>query len=150
MSLKSFLPISAVWFLAATTGSDVVARTTIVGESISSALHDHFYWAGVQFVGTLLLLAPFAAVAIVCAGIEKRARSRSAAPIFGTSMLALLYFYFQGYQASQHAALEHHWTAATLSIGLLPFFIGLPVVVAVIVVGLLAARFDRRMSATQR
>ena len=145
MGLKVYLPLSAASFLVATTGADLVARMTIANEPLSLALREHFYWAGVQFVGTLLLLAPFAGVAFVCAGVEKRARGRSAALIFGAAMLALIYFYFQGHQAAQHASLERHWTAAALSIGLLPFFVGLPVVVTAIGAGILVARFDRRV-----
>jgi hypothetical protein len=145
MSFKVYLPLSAASFLVATTGADVIARMTIANEPLTTALREHFYWAGVQFVGTSLLLAPFAGVALVCAGVEKRAQSRSAAFIFGAAMLVLIYFYFQGHQAAQHALLEQHWTAAALSIRLLPFFVGLPVAVTALGVGILVARFDRRI-----
>jgi hypothetical protein len=62
-------------------------------------------------------------------------------------MVTLLYFYFQGHQAAEHAALKHMWTAASLSVGLLPIFVGAPVVVAVAGAGILAAKMDGRMSA---
>jgi len=146
MGLKIYLPLAVMVFLVATTGADLVARTSIAGEPFSVALREHLYWAGVQFVGTMLLLAPFVAVAFVCARVEKKAHSRSVALIFGVAMLALLYFYLQGHQGAQHALLEEKWTAATLSIGLLPFFVGVPVVLAVIGAGALAAKFHRRMS----
>jgi uncharacterized membrane protein YfcA len=146
MGLKIYLPAAVVAFLAATTGADLYARTTIGREQFAVALREHLYWAAVQFVGTLLLLAPFVAVALVCARVEKQARSRSVALIFTAAMLTLLYFYFQGHQAAQRAELERLWTAATLSIGLLPFFIGVPTVLAVMGAGALAAKFDRRMS----
>lgn len=146
MGLKVYLPLAVMVFLVATTGADLVARTSIAAEPFSAALREHLYWAGVQFAGTTLLLAPFVVVAIVCARVEKQARRRSAALIFGGAMLALLYFYFQGHQGAQHALVEEKWTAAALSIGLLPFFVGVPVVLAVIGAGALAAKFDRRMS----
>jgi biotin transporter BioY len=101
----------------------------------------------VQFVGTIVLLAPFVAVALVCAFAEKHARTRSVLVIFALATLTLLYFYFQGYQAAERAMLQKMWTAAALSIGLLPFFIGVPVVLAAIGAGALAAKFDRRVSA---
>ncbi|WP_066662715.1 MULTISPECIES: hypothetical protein [unclassified Sphingomonas] len=146
MGLKVYLPLAAITFLAATTGSDVVARTSITGEAFDVALRDHLYWAGVQFVGTILLFAPFFAVAFVCSRVEKRARSRSAALIFGLAMVTLLYFYFYGYQGAQHAVLEQKWTAAALSVGLLPFFVGFPTIFGVLVAGAVAAKFDRRTS----
>jgi hypothetical protein len=61
-------------------------------------------------------------------------------------MLTLLYFYFQGHQGAQLALLDEKWTAAALSIGLLPFFIGVPVVFAAWGAAALAAKFDPQMS----
>jgi hypothetical protein len=146
MGLKVYLPVAVVVFLAATAGGDLVARTSIAGQPFDVALQEHVYWAGVQFLGTLLLFAPFVAVAFVCAFADKRARTRSIVVIFAAAMLTLLYFYFQGYQAAERAMLQKMWTAATLSVGLLPFFIGIPVVLAAIGAGALAAKFDRRIA----
>lgn len=145
MGIKIYLPVAVLVFLAATTGSDLIARTTIAGEAFPVAFREHLYWAGVQFVGTILLFAPFAIVAFVCACAERSARTRSVSLIFAIAMLALLYFYFQGHQDAQRAMLEKMWTAAALSIGLLPFFVGGPVVLAVIGAAALAARLDRRI-----
>jgi amino acid permease len=146
MGLKVYLPVAVVSFLGATTGSDLYARTTIAGQALAVALQEHLYWAAVQFVATLLLLAPFVAVALLCDRAEKEVRTRSVLLIFAVAMIALLYFYFQGHQAAQRAELERMWTAATLSIGLLPFFIGVPVVLAVLGAWALAAKFDPRTS----
>jgi hypothetical protein len=146
MGLKVYLPITFVVFVAATLGADVVAQTSIGGKALSDALHEHLYWAGVELVGTLLLFAPFLAVAGICAFVETRARTRTVLAIFSLAMLALLYFYFEGYQAAERAELQHMWTAAALSIGFLPFGIGLGAVLAVIVFGWLAAEFDPRVS----
>ena len=146
MGLKVYLPLAVVVFLAATTGADLIARTSIAGEPFAVALREHLYWAAVQFVGTIILFAPFVAVAFVCARAEKRARSRSVALIFAAAMLSLLYFYFQGHQGAQRAMLEEKWTAAALSIGLLPFFIGIPVVLGSWGAAALAAKLDARMS----
>ena len=96
-------------FLAATTGADLIARTSIGGQPFVAALHEHLYWAGVQFVGTMLLLAPFVAVAFVCAFVEKQAQTRSVLLIFAVAMLTLLYFYFQGHQAAERFALQKMW-----------------------------------------
>jgi len=144
MGLKIYLPLALVAFVAATTGADLFARTSIGGETIANALNDHLYYALVQWLGTLFLLMPFVAVAFICAAVETRARTRSAVAIFGVGMLTLLYFYFVGHQDAQHALLAQRWTAAALSIGLLPFFVGVPVVAAAVVAGVIAAGIDRR------
>jgi len=146
MGLKVYLPLAVVAFVGATTGADLYARTSIAGETLSVALREHLHWARVEFAGTVLLLAPFIAVALVCSWAEKKARSRSVALIFAVAILTLLYFYFQGHQGQQHAMLEQRWTAAALSVGLLPFFIGVPVVFASWGAGEFAAMFDGRMS----
>jgi hypothetical protein len=147
MGLKVYLPVAALVFVAATTGADVFASMSLAGQSFAAALYENLYWAAVQLVATLLLLAPFGAVAFVCARVEKDARTRTVLFIFAVAMLTLLYFYFEGYQAAQRAELKHMWTAATMSVAALPFMIGLPVVLAVIGAGFIAAKFDRRASA---
>jgi len=146
MGLKFYLPVAVVVFLAATVGSDVVALMSIAGESFEVALREHVYWVGVEFAGTLLLLVPFIAVAFTSAHWESRAGQHVSALIFAIAMLALLYFYFQAYQAAQIAAQAKRWTAATLSIGLLPFLIGFPVVIAAWAAEAVASTFQRRAS----
>lgn len=144
MGLKVYLPLALVVFLAGTTGADLVARTSIAGEPLGVAMREHFYWAGVQFVGTLMLLAPFVAVAFLCARAGKQARTRSVASIFAAAMLTLLYFYYQGHQEAQLALLEEKWTASALAVGMLPFYPGIPLVLAVLVAGKFAAKSDPR------
>jgi hypothetical protein len=143
MGLKFYLPIAVITFLAATTGSDLVARTSIGGETFRHALDELVYYAYVQIIGTVLLLAPFVGVAFLCARAERRARTRSVAAIFAVAMIVLFYFYFEGYQGSQYAMLDRKWTAAALSIGLLPFFIGVPVALVVAGAAALAGKYDR-------
>ncbi|MGX7895078.1 hypothetical protein [Tsuneonella sp. HG222] len=146
MGFRIYLPIGFAVFVAATTGADVFARMTIAGESLGVALGEHLYWAGVQVVATLLLLAPFIGIPFLCHLVEKKARRRGVIGIFSMAMIALFFFYFQGYQGAQVALLEGKWTASTLSVGLLPFFIGLPVFIAACGVGALAIELDPRKS----
>src|SRR5438270_9174982 len=117
MGLKVYLPIALVVFAAATTGADVIVRTSLAGQPLLAAFHEHLYWASAELGGTLLLLAPFVAVAGTCALVERRARTRAVLLIFALAMVALLYFYFQGHEAAERAELQHMWTAATVSIG---------------------------------
>lgn len=146
MGLKVYLPLAVVVFLAATTGADLVTKTTIAGMLFDAALRDHFQWVGRHFVGSLYLLAPFIAVALICARVEKKVRSRSTIVIFALAMLTLLYFHFITYEWEQRALVEGTLIGASLAKGLLTVAIEVPVVLAVIVAGALATKFDRRMS----
>ena len=138
------MPIAVLAFLAATAGSDIFARMTIGDETLQQAVREHLYWAVLQAVGTILLIGPFVGVAFICAVFQKHVQTRSIFPIFTAAMAALLIFYFNGYQGAQHAMLQQKWTAATLSVGLLPFFPGIAVVLLVLGAGVLAAKFDSR------
>ena len=55
MGLKGYLAIAVVSFLLATTGSDVFAAMTLGSQNLWPALTNHFYWAGIQFIATILL-----------------------------------------------------------------------------------------------
>ena len=148
MKLKRYLALAVLAFVVATAGSDLVARTSIAGEKMTQALSKQLYWNWEQFAGSLLLAAPFIAVACICALAQRRARDRGGVVIFTIATITLLYFYFSGYQASQHALLESKWTAAALAFGLLPFFVGIPVVLAAALAGVVVARREMKKPPT--
>jgi hypothetical protein len=143
---RSYLLIALFAFFVAVTGSDLFARLSIGHLSLPGAVREHVEWVGATFIGVLLLLAPFMVVAIIGAITNERARTRSAVTLFVVALLALLYFYFGAFQAAEEAMLGEQWTAATLSIGLLPFFIGIPIVLLTAVAAALAVGFDRQPS----
>jgi hypothetical protein len=144
MKWAAYLFISMVAFLTGTTGSDVFARTHIATETFDHALAENLHWASVQWMGSLMLFAPFLAVAVICAAVQGKVRTSRIAAIFGTGMLALMYFYFEAHQAAQRAVLEQHWTAASLTVGLLPFVPGIPIFGAVLVAAAVATHFETR------
>ena len=147
MRLRLYLSASVLTFVAATTGSDLIARTSIVHQSLQQAFAEHVHWAVVQAVGTLLLLAPFVALGFLCAALEEDIRRRSAIAIFSVGALALIFLYFEGHQAAQELALKHMWTAATLSVGFLPFK-SILVLLLALGAGGVATKFDPRMDAS--
>ncbi|MCJ8155866.1 hypothetical protein [Sphingomonas sp. LaA6.9] len=147
MKTKAYLLSASVVFVVAVTGSDLIARMTIAGESFTNAVAEHGRWASDVALGMLLLFFPFIGTALICASTNKRANTRSAAAIFCVSMATLAYFYFGGFQVAQYALLERKWTASALSVGLLPFFIGIPLLAVVAIAGLVAAKIDRRHTA---
>lgn len=149
MRSRTFLLIALLMFLVAVTGSDLFARISIGHLSLMGAVSEHIEWAAMTLIGLLLLLAPFLVVALICAIANKRARARSAVTIFAAALITLLYFYFGAFQAAERAVLNAHWTAAALSIGLLPFFVGTPTVLLTAAAAALAASFDRRLPRTR-
>ncbi|ATE63742.1 hypothetical protein [Rhizorhabdus dicambivorans] len=144
MPIRAYLLIAITAFLVAVTGSDLITRMTVGGDSFSEAVHGHLEWASTTKLGIAFLFMPFGVAAIVCGAVNRRSKTRSAATIFFIAMAALAYFYFSGFEGSHHAMLERKWTAAALSIGLLPFFVGIPLSVMVGIAALAAAGFDRR------
>ena len=116
-----FLGLSLLVFVAATFGSDLIARTSLGRQDFTKAAAEHLYYAAVQPVGTLMLLAPFLLLGWIAASTVKAKDIESALGVFLIGVLWLGFMYFSGYQDSQLFIRERKWTAATLSIGLLPF-----------------------------
>lgn len=144
MHTKAYLLTATALSIATITGSDVIARMTIAENTFGEAVVEHLHWVSMTIVGEAFLIAPFAGAALICGVVNKRAKTRSAIALFFVAMSALAYFYFGGFQASQQAMLDQRWTAATLSIGLLPFFVGLPLLGVVAMTAAVIALVDRR------
>ena len=117
----AFFSFAVLLFLAATTGSDLVARTTVGGEGLGKAVAEHFYYAFVQPIGTAMLLAPFVLLGWMSASLAKRHGFDRGLVLFLIGSLLLGIMFFSAYQDSQNYMNKKMWTAATLSIGLLPF-----------------------------
>jgi hypothetical protein len=143
MRFWHYLALALVAFLVATTAADVYARVTIGAESFGKALGAHLYWAGVQFVGTLMLLMPFGFLAVIGAWVNDRTSQWKGVAIFSVPTLYLIYSYFEGYHASREAVLDERWTAATLSVGFLPFSAA-PIVLIAWLAGLIVTRLNQR------
>lgn len=144
MSMKTYMLIALAAFVIIVSGSDVFARMTIGGDTLAGALKEHLRWAALTSIGIALLCFPFLASASACGRANRRARTRATATIFGLALFVLGYFYFRAFQAAEHAMLEKRWTAASLSIGLLPFFIGVPLWGSVEILSFVATRLDKR------
>ena len=121
MSLIRFGALAIVAFVLATFGADLVARMSVAGDPAGLAASEHLYWAAQQPVGVVMLLAPFLIMALICATVAKRSTMMRAILLFGVIAAALLSLYDLGYHGSQLALRDEQWTAAALSVGLLPF-----------------------------
>jgi hypothetical protein len=140
--IRLYLIAAVVAFFIATTGSDVFARMMIGGQTLGGAFSEHFHWAGVQLIGTLMLFAPFGFLAVIGSWVEEKTTRWKGLAMFGVPTAYLVYTYFGGYQDSQLFLLEKKWTAATLSVGFLPFH-AVPVIVFAWLVGLVLTRLTR-------
>lgn len=118
---RAFFGFAALLFLAATLGSDVVARTTVAGEGLGQAIREHSYHALAQPIGTVLLAAPFFLLGWMSASLARRKGFKGGLGVFFLGAFLLGAMYFSGYQESQNYMRQKMWTAATLSVGLLPF-----------------------------
>lgn len=130
MRAKTYLLTGILAFVASVTGSDLVARMMVAGSDPATALADHLEWAMLTPVGLIFLLLPFAGTTLICAAVSQRSRS-AAALVLAIAMAVLACTYFDGFMTSHHAMLDGRWTAAALSIGLMPLFAGLPVLLSV-------------------
>jgi hypothetical protein len=147
MRLRSYLLLALAAFAMAVTGSDVVAKMDVSGMPLAEAFKQHVEWASLSILGVFFLFAPYAVAALVCAKVNEVARTRTAATLFVLSLSTLSYFYFGGFQAAEQAMVDERWTAAALSIGLLPFFIGVPLVLILFGAAFIARRLDPRTDA---
>lgn len=123
----SFLSLAVMVFVVATVGSDVVARIATSGESVAHALAEHIHYAFAQPAGLVFLAAPFLMLAWISASLVSRKGLKWGLGVFLLGALLLGVLYFTAYQDSQVYIQRRMWTAAALSVGLLPFK-SLPVV----------------------
>jgi hypothetical protein len=136
--------LSAVCFIVYTLGFEIAARMAVAGESLSLAVSGSGHYMAAQPIGTLMLLAPFVAMAVLSAEVARASNRASAAVFFSALAAALGWLYFSGHWDAQLALAQRKWTAAALSVGLLPF-LSVPVLfIAAIAAGLIAWRFRRR------
>ncbi len=138
MSPKTYLLTGILAFVASVTGSDIVARMVVAGSDPATALADHLEWAMLTPIGLIFLLLPFAGVTLICAAVSERSRSATAV-LYAIAIAVLACTYFDGFMTSHQAMLDGRWTAAALSIGLMPLFAGLPVLLAVALTAALIA-----------
>jgi hypothetical protein len=116
-----FFALSVGAFFVATVCADVLARVRVGAQDFSKAANEHFYYAFIQPVGTAMLLAPFLLLAWMSASLAKRRGHKHGLGLFALGAALLCLLYFSGYYGSQTYMERRLWTAAALSVGLLPF-----------------------------
>jgi hypothetical protein len=124
--------LSILCFLVTTTGFDIAARVFVASQSFRAAARESVYYATVQPFGTMLLAAPYLAVGILSTGVVKRTGLIKASLFFVVVVAVLGALYFFGYWGAQQALVKRAWTAAALSVGLLPFM-SIPIIIIAVI-----------------
>jgi len=144
----AYLTAGVVLFVLATVGFGVHSRMAIDGASYAHALSRHMYYAKEQLLGTMLLLLPFVLLGGMAARFSTKGRFGHGATVFVVGVVLLLALYYKGYIDSEIAMKNKHWTAAALSVGLLPFQ-GLGVLVLLLIGGLVADKRSNTKTPTR-
>ena len=115
-----FAGLSLVAFVATDLGFDALARIRISGEQLPHAIVEPAYYMAVQPIGTLFMFSPFLVLAWICASLA-RASLRRGSWLLIAGFAVLAYMFYVGHINAQMALTQHKWTAAALSVGLIPF-----------------------------
>lgn len=140
----SFLAAAALAFLVSTLGFDVVARVAVAQRPVADAWTHALAGHLAQPTGALLLALPFIAAGALAAEAATSAGARSGIAVFAAVAGILGWMYFRGYTGQQEALAGKQWTAAALSVGLLPFRAIPVILVAALATGWIAWRARRR------
>jgi hypothetical protein len=130
-------------FLVSTNGFDILARLLVAHQPFGAALRESGYYTIVQPIGTAMLAAPFLVAGLLSAAVARRANLAQASLFFVVVVAILGWIYFLGHWGAQQALLQKKWTAASLSIGLLPF-ISIPVILVAAIVVVVIAWWHKR------
>jgi hypothetical protein len=118
LAYVAFIAFGLVFFAICTVGFDVHARMTVGAEGYEHALSEHMHYAG---FGSVLLSLPFIFLGVAAGGFFTRKSPIHGVTAFSIGVAILALLYYDGYISSQVAMANRKWTAAALSVGLLPF-----------------------------
>jgi len=139
LATLGFIAAALVLFFVIDLATDVLARTSIQGQSLELATREHLHYASIQLPGTAFLSLPYVGLAFIGLPVLRR-RGAFAGGLFllcGAALLGGVYGF--GYQQSALSMVARHWTAAALTMGMMPI-LSVPVLLLAFGVRLLATR----------
>lgn len=129
MKTRYYLLIALGLFAVTAAVGDVFAATTIAGRSLDQALGEHLdWWRDQTAMGFAFMIAPFAALAVVCGWLNRGTATWKVASLFAVAIAVLGWAYFDTFQQAQHALEAKRWTASGL-VWIFPVFLAGPAVV---------------------
>jgi MFS family permease len=138
----TFLALAIGAFAFADIGFEIFARVWIDRNTIGKATSETLYYWATQPTGTAMLLAPFLLLGWMAASLARKRTFNRGLLLFGIGVVALGALYFVGHIGAEQAMHDRKWTAAALSVGLLPFQ-SIPVLFLALVTRLLMGRRQR-------
>jgi hypothetical protein len=141
LAYSAFIALACLAFIVSTIVFGALAKVIVAGDTIEHALSEHLHY--MTIVGSLVLLSPFLALAGIGVGFRNKRGAKFGFVAFFAGLIPLMGLYWFGYIGSEEALLNRKWTAAALSVGLLPFQS-----VVVLIVVLVGAAWASRAKAT--
>jgi hypothetical protein len=126
-------------FVVAHIGFEIIARLWIGHSAAWEAVSETLYYAAIQPLGTVMLLAPFVLLGWMAGSLAKKQTMKRGNFLFVGGVVPLSLIYLRGHIGAEQAMQLHQWTAAAVSIGLIPFQ-SIPVLAVVLVTRLLLGR----------
>jgi hypothetical protein len=127
--------------LVTTIGFQAIADTLVTGRAFKYAFRHALQDPGGALV---MLVPPYFVIAYLARRAARRTNQLVGWLVFLPPVAILGWYYYWGHIGAEKALLDQMWTAAALSVGLLPFFVGIPVVLGAGVLGeLLAWAWDK-------
>jgi hypothetical protein len=134
-----FLYLGLGSFVVAHIGFEIFARLWVERRPAWEAVRQSLYYAAIQPVGTASLLLPFLLLGWMAASLAKKRTLKSGAVLFVTGAVVLGLIYLAGHIGAEQAMKQRKWTAAALSVGLIPFY-STPVLFVMLFIRVLAGR----------
>lgn len=126
-------------FVVAHIGFEIFARLWVERNTTWEAVSETLYYSAIQPVGTVMLLAPFVLLGWMAGSLAWKQTFKGGTVLFVAGAVVLGLIYFGGHIGAEQAMQNRKWTAAALSIGLLPFQ-SIPVLFVILVIRLLMGR----------
>lgn len=144
MRLASYVGLSVVSFVGGMTGWRIIALISSAIGSADARPKTASLPIPTGIPEIVAMAAPYGAVAVLGMTIQARTGGRGGPALFGTATSILVVGYCLGFDAAEQALRARAWTAAALTIGLIPYAIGLPVVILATAAGAVLLVRDRR------
>ncbi len=134
-----FFCLAAGAFVVAHVGFEVFARLWVGRNTALEAVNETLYYSATQPLGTVMLLTPFVLLGWMAGSLAAKRTLKSGMILFVAGAIVLGLMYLRGHLGAEQAMQNHKWTAAALSVGLLPF-LSMPVLFVIFVIRLLVGQ----------
>ena len=133
-----FLAVAISGYILTDWGFHILAKVQVANQAFDAALQDTVQGALENPIGILVSVAPYVAIALICASLARIDRNW-AVGLLVSCLFLFGVMYYSGHMQSQEYMLGRKWTAASLAVGLVPFK-SLLIVIAAFVLRIILGR----------